>query len=155
MDILKQVKAILALQNPYEEDDRLEQLSDVLEYHHRLNEADVVEGVRLLLAAALQEDDKDMQQTFLRVIENAVVHRDIGDLINWDALAASLSSLEKWDLEYVLNVLGLSGQARYLPILNEYTHHPDPEIREWAQDAITEIQYRIAPVRAKEPSHQA
>ena len=144
MDILKEVKDILALQNPYEKDDRLEQLSDVLEYHHRLNKADVVEGVRLLLAAALQEDDKEMKQTFLRAIENAVVHHDVGDRIDWDALAASLSSLEKWDLEYVLNVLGLSGQARYLPVLNEYAQHADPEIREWALEAIREIEYRVA-----------
>jgi hypothetical protein len=144
MDIVKEVKEILALQSHYEKDDRLEQITDVLEYHHGLNEADVVEGVRLLLAAALQEDDKDMKQTFLRAIENAVVHHDIGDRITWDALAASLSSLEKWDLEYVLNVLGLSGRVRYLPILNEYARHADPEIREWAQEAIREIEYRVA-----------
>ena len=51
---------------------------------------------------------------------------------------------EKWNLEYALNVLGLSGQARYLPILNEYAHYVDPEIRESARDAIREIEYRVA-----------
>ena len=144
MDIVKEVKEILALRNPYEKDDRLEQLSDMLEYHHRLNETDIVEGVRLLLPAALQEDDKDMKQTFLRAIENAVVHHDVGDRIDWDRLAGSLSSLEEWELEYVLNIIGLSGQARYLPILDEYAHHADPEISEWAQEAIREIEYRVA-----------
>jgi len=144
MDILKRAKDILVEHDPQEKDNLLEQLSDVLEYHHGLNEADIIEGVRLLLVAALQEADKDMKQTFLRAIENAVVHHNIGDCIDWDALVASLSSLEKWDLEYALNVLGLSGQARYLPVINEYAQHADPEISEWAQEAIREIEYRVA-----------
>jgi hypothetical protein len=144
MNILKQVKAILVEQNSQEKEHLLEQLSQVLEYHHGLNEAEVVEVVCLLLPAALREDDKAVREIFFSTIDTAVVHHDIEDRIDWDSLAASLFALEKWDLEYVLNVLGLSGQARYLPILNEYTHHPDPEIREWAQDAITEIEYRVA-----------
>ncbi len=144
MNILKQVKEILVEQNPQEKDNLLEQLSQVMENHHGLNETDVVEGVQILLSSALQENDKAVRETFFSTIENAVVHHDVGDRINWDTLAASLSSLEKWDLEYVLNVLGLSGQARYLPVLNEYAHHADPEIRKWAQEAITEIEYRVA-----------
>jgi len=144
MDILKMVREILAEQDSHKKEHRLESLSQVLEYHHNLNEADVIEGVRLLLAAALQEENKEVRETFFSTIGNAVVHHDIEDYINWDALAASLSDLGKWELEYVLNILGLSGQARYLPILNEYAHHADPEIREDAQDAIREIEYRLA-----------
>jgi len=144
MDILKLVKEILGEQNPQKKEHLLESLSQILEHHHNLNEADVIEGIRILLAAALQEENKEVRETFFSTIENTVVHRDIEDCIDWDALAASLSDLGKWELDYVLNILGLSGQARYLPILNEYTHHADPEIREDAQDAIREIAYRIA-----------
>jgi hypothetical protein len=144
MDILKKVKEILVERNPQKKEHLLEQLSQVLEYHYELDEAEVVEGVRLLLSAALQEDNKEVREFFFSTIDNTVVHRDIGDCIDWDALAASLSSLGRWELEYVLSVLGLSGQVRYLPVLNEYAHHADPEIREWAQEAITEIEYRIA-----------
>ena len=100
--------------------------------------------MRLLLPAALQEDDKVARETFFSTIDTAVIHHAIEDRIDWDTLASSLSSLEKWNLEYALNVLGLSGQARYLPILNEYAHYVDPEIRESARDAIREIEYRVA-----------
>jgi len=144
MDILKQVKAILAQQNPLEKDTQLSQLDDVLEYHHEINKADVVEGVRLLLVAALQEGDQRIRQKFFRTMDTAVACQDIGDRIDWDRLATMLPSLEKWELQYVLDVLGLSGQAGYLPLLEEYAHHADPEIREWAQEAITEIEYRVA-----------
>ena len=144
MDILKLVKEILVEQNPHKKEHLLESLSQILEHHHGLNESDIIEGVRLLLAAALQEGNKEVRETFFSTIENTVVHRDIEDCIDWDALAASLSDLGKWELDYVLNILGLSGQARYLPILNEYAHHSDPEIRESAQDAIREIEYRVA-----------
>jgi hypothetical protein len=144
MNILKQVKEILAEQKPHEKDNLLEQLSDVLEYYHELNQVEVVEAVQLLLPAALQENDKRAKEAFFHTINTAVVHHEIEDRIDWDALVASLSSLEQWNLEYALSVLGLSGQARYLPVLNEYAHHADPEIREWAQEAITEIEYRVA-----------
>jgi hypothetical protein len=144
MDILKEVKEILVEQNPQEKDYLLERISQILEHYHGLNETDIIEGVRLLLAAALQEDDKAVRETFLSTIENTVVHRDIGDCIDWDALVVSLSSLGREELAYALNVLGLSGQVRYLPILNEYVHHADPEVREWAQEAIREIEYRVA-----------
>src|SRR5579859_6911284 len=114
MDILKLVKDILVEQKPDEKDYLLESLSQILEHHHGLNEADIIEGIRLLLAAALQEENKAVRQTFFSTIENTVVHRDIGDYIDLDALVASLSSLGRWELENALNVLGLSGQARYL-----------------------------------------
>jgi hypothetical protein len=144
MDILKQVKEILAQQNAQEKDTLLSQLDDVLEYHHEINEADVVEGMRLLLVTALQEGDQRMRQKLFRTLDTAVACQDIGDRMDWDRLAIVLPSLGKWELQYVLDVLGLSGQVRYLPVLEEYTHDTDPEIREWAQEAITEIGYRVA-----------
>lgn len=144
MDILKCAKEILAEQNPHERDYLLEQLSQVLEYYHELNQAEVVEVVRILLPAALQEDDKVAREAFFSTINTAVVHQDIGDHIDWNTLAASVSSLETWNLEYALSILGLSGQARYLPILNKYAHHADPEISKWAQEAIREIEYQVA-----------
>ena len=146
VDILKQIKGILAEQNPQEKDTQLSQLDDMLEYHHDLNEADVVEGVRLLLVAALQESDQQIRQTFFSTLYTAVACQDIGDRVDWDRLATVLPSLGKWEPEYVLDILGLSGQARYLPVLEAYTHHADPEIREWAKEAITEIEYRVAHV---------
>jgi hypothetical protein len=145
MDILKRAKDILAEHNPGEKDNLLEQLSQVLEYYREeLNDADVIEVVRLLLPAALQEEDEVAGEAFFSTINTAVIHHDIEDRIDWDALAASLSSLETWNLEYALSVLGFSGQARYLPILNEYAQHTDPEVSKWAREAIREVEYRIA-----------
>jgi len=144
MNILKDVREILAQRNPHEKMSGSENLSDVFEYGRDLSQRDVAEGVQLLLAAALQEDDQDVQESFFHTINNAVIYQHIGCYINWDTLAASLSSLGKWELEYALDILGMSGQAKYLPILKEYTHHIDPEVREWAQEAITEREYWIA-----------
>lgn len=150
MHILKQVKEILGQQNPQEKDTQLSQLDDMLEYHHGLNTTDIVEGVRLLLVAALQENDQRIRQKFFRTIDTAVACQDIGDRMDWDRLVDVLPSLGKWELQYVLDVLGLSGQARYLPILEEYVHHADPEIRGWGQEAITEIEYRVAHASASQ-----
>jgi hypothetical protein len=143
LDILKQVKEILAQQNPQEKYYQLDQLCDVLEYHHRLNETDVVEGIQLLLPDALQEDNKEVREALFRTMDKAIVHHDIRARIDWDKLLTRLPSLGKWELVYLLEILGFSGQVRYLPILEEYAHHADPEIREWADDAIENINSQI------------
>lgn len=144
MEIVKEVKEILALQNPGEKDDRLSVLNGDFEYNDELNHADVIEGTQLLLAAALQEDNKVLRKRFFRTIDQAVVYQEVGDCIDWDTLAISLPSLEKRDLVYVLDILALSGQKKYFSLLDEYAHHADPEIRDWAQEAREDLEDTIA-----------
>ena len=93
MDILKDVKAILELQNSQEKERGTEKLSDVFEYVHELSEKDVVEGAQLLLAAALHEDDQSTRESFFHALYTAVVYQHIGSRVDWDKLAASLPSL--------------------------------------------------------------
>jgi len=144
MEIVKEVKEILALQDPDEKDGRLSVLNSEFEYDNELNKADVIEGARLLLAAALQEDNKVLRKEFFHTIDQAVVYRNIGDCIDWNALVIALPSLEKRDLVYVLDIIGLSGQRKYLLLLDEYTHHSDPEIRQWAHEALEDLEDSIA-----------
>ncbi|MBV9259497.1 MAG: hypothetical protein JO215_15885 [Ktedonobacteraceae bacterium] len=143
MDIVKQVKDILEQQNPQQKDNLLEQLSQVLEYHHGLSETDIAEGISLLLNAASQEENSTMRETFLSTISTAVSHHDMGDRIDWNKLVAMLPSLGNLELPYALNILGFSGQASYLPVLETYTHHADSDVREWADDAIDNITSRM------------
>ena len=150
MDILKWVDNILEEQNPQEKNSLLAQLDQALESHHGLNEADIREGVRRLLSAALQENNKAVRETFFGTIAVAVAYHPMRTLIDWDRLVAVLTSLEKCELEYVLDILGFSGQVRYLPVLEKYAHHTVPEIREWADDAIENITSWVARVSQKE-----
>jgi hypothetical protein len=142
MDIVEEIKEILALQDPNEKDSRLSVLSGDFEYDE-LNKADVAEGTRLLLSAALQEDNKVLKKEFFHTIDQAVVYQEVGDRINRDPLVISLPSLEKRDLVYILDILGLSGRGKYLPLLDKYAHHSDPEIRKWALEAIEDLEDRI------------
>lgn len=147
MDIIKSIKDMLALQAPYAKRSRLQYLSDVFEFDKWLKEKDIVEGVKILLFCALREKDQDVKKAFFRTIHNAVVYHqkeDIGKRVNWDGLIDSLSTLNKCQLEYALNILSLSGQGRYVPMLEEYAQHIDPEIGERAGSAIREIKSRLA-----------
>ena len=144
MNIVKEIKEILALQDPDEKDSKLSVLNGEFEYDDDLNKAEVIEGTRLLLATALQEDDKALKKKFFRTIDQAVVYQEIGDRINWDPLVVSLPSLEKRDLVYVLDILGLSGQRKYLSLLDKYAHHSDAEIRQWACESLEDLEDSIA-----------
>src|SRR5436305_8546422 len=112
MDIVKEIKEILRLQNPNDKDTRLSTLNDEFEYDDSSNEADIAEGTQLLLVAALQEDNKMVKRKFLRTIDKAVVHHDIRKLVDWDRLVTELPTLGKWELEYALDILGIAGQVR-------------------------------------------
>ncbi|MEO7021414.1 MAG: hypothetical protein ABI234_14760 [Ktedonobacteraceae bacterium] len=146
MNIVEKVNEIVELQNPHEKEDKLEQLSSVFEHGRELNKENIGRGTQILLNAVLQEnsDDKEMREFFFHTIDSAVVFQNVGDRINWDTLVTALSSLEKNLLEYALNVLGLSGQEQYLQVIETYTHHSDPEISTWADEAINELTYRLA-----------
>jgi len=119
-------------------------LSGEFEYGDKLDKADVAEGTQYLLAAALQEDDKALKKEFFYTIDQAVVYQNIGNCVDWDTLVISLPSLEKSDLVYVLDIIGLSGQRKYLPLLDRYAHHSDPEIRIWASEALEDLKDSIA-----------
>ena len=127
MNIIENVKEILEQQNFYEKESQLEQLSDVFEYVQELGGEDVAKVVQILLEAALQEENISMKEAFFHTINNAVVYQHIGNHVDWDALATSLSSLGKWELEYALDILGMSGEAKYLPTLEELPITPIPK----------------------------
>ena len=144
MDIIKEVNDLLTSQDYYERMGKLSMLADRFEDRHNLNREEVIEGVKLLLVPALQEQDKNAKGDFFYALNAAVVHQDIEDCVNWDMLVEVLPSLEKGLLVYALHILGLSGQEKYLPIMHSYAQDSDPEIREWAEDEIREITYRLA-----------
>jgi hypothetical protein len=146
IDLVQEVKEVVALQNPNEKKNRLERLSSIFEHGRELNKVDLGKAVQILLDSVLQidPDDKEMRESFFHAINSAVVFHDIGNRVNWEELVSLLPSLENTLLEYALNLLGLSGQEKYLPVVEPYTHHADPEVREWAEDAINEITYRVA-----------
>ncbi|MBV9710676.1 MAG: hypothetical protein JO011_07175, partial [Ktedonobacteraceae bacterium] len=130
MDIVKEIKEMLALPNQHAKERGLERIIDVLEYKHGydLNEENIVESIKLLLTAALQEQDPMLKRKFFRALSTAAAcHQGkyLGLRIDWDPLANSLSSLDKWQLQYVIRILVLTAQERYVPILNEYTYHAD------------------------------
>ena len=149
MDFVKEIKDILMLPN-HQKDNKLEFLNEVLEYGHGydLEKEDIIEGLKLLLAAALREQEPMMKQRFLRTIFLAVVCRQGKYLrrsdIDWSSLAASLSSLSKWQLIYALDILGASGQNGYVPALDQYIHHVDPEISKRAMEGIDSIKFLSA-----------
>jgi hypothetical protein len=149
MDIVEEIKEILARQNPHQKENGLEKMNDVFEYGlgYNLNEEDMTAVVKLLLAAALQEKDPKMKEWLLRTLYKATVWRRgkyLETRIDWDPLAASLSTLDKWQLVYVINTLSFTGREKYVSLLNEYTHHADPDINTRALKAIKEIKAMVA-----------
>ena len=145
MDITKAIKEALELPNSHRKENALESINEVLEYGHGeiLERDELIQGVKLLLAAALQEEDSDMKRRLLRTISQAVVFHQGKYLrrssVDWDPLASSVASLEIPQLEYALLILGVSGREKYVPVLERYTQHTGPRISKLALKAIDDI----------------
>ena len=74
MDIIKHIKGMLVLQNPYEKRNKLAYIGDAFEFNKWLKTEDIVEGVKLLLFFALREKEQIVKNSFFRTINNAVVY---------------------------------------------------------------------------------
>ncbi len=72
--------------------------------------------------------------------------KEIRDTLALQSLQERVSKLEQLSdvFEYDHGLSEEDVIERYLHILDEYMHNADPEVREWALNAIGEIKYRQA-----------
>ncbi|WP_102272800.1 hypothetical protein [Cytobacillus massiliigabonensis] len=142
MNIIDEITNIFLLSNEEEKERSIEKIGDLFEYDDSLDKSEVIEGVNLLLSNVVFENNTSLKESILHTVNNAIVYKDIAGDVLLDVLLPFCSSFEVEDLLYVLSFFGFSGNEKYLSILNSYLKHPNAEIHEAAQEAITELEFR-------------
>ncbi|WP_327386044.1 HEAT repeat domain-containing protein [Streptomyces sp. NBC_01207] len=122
----------------------LEVVSDVLETG-LLARGDAVRVVERLVAVALSDESYELRESALHALCTATTPYELPYLVV--APLAAADGMEPLLLEYVLGVLGATGDRAALPAVERFLRHPDPGVRCEAADAVKELRWRLHPAR--------
>lgn len=144
MNIEKSIKQILSMNNNYEKELKIEELSDNIEYSKNIQNEDLIKGISLLLEYGLKLNKGTLKETVFSTIFTSVLNHEIAPKINWDNLSDILFNLDEECLDYSLSFLGFSHNKKYIDIISKCLVSSSSDIKESAEEALNEINSHTA-----------
>ncbi|MGW1593717.1 HEAT repeat domain-containing protein [Streptomyces sp. NPDC002343] len=117
----------------------LDVVSDVLETG-RLTPVDAGRVVERLVTAALSDEGYPVRESALHAVCTASTHYELPYRVV-EPLAVGADGFEPLLLDYVLAILGSTHDQAALPIVERFLHHPHPEVRKEAAEAVNELRW--------------
>lgn len=142
MNLVDKTNNIFTLKTELEQEAKIGEIGDILEYGS-IEKNEIIEAVNLMLSYVVQDMGSSVKENLLNAVNNALVYQNVGTEVSFDILLPYLSDFSEEHLAYVLSFLGFSGKQEYRPVLEKYLIHKDDEIKDAAQEALCEIDYRI------------
>ncbi len=121
--------------NPEEKLSCLADIGDHIDFAYP-KEEDMQAIVQRLVNTAAKETDKKIQGNIFRIISKAYMEQADLTEINFEQL---ISMLGKADPDFICNfiyVLSMTYQSKYIPVIAEYSAHPDEKVRAEAESAL-------------------
>ena len=115
----------------------VEHLGDLLR-GPSLDEADAELAVARLVALFTSEADPTVQESTLHAIAEAFDRHRLG-LPVFEPLHPLLPAMPPNLLEYALYVLAATHNPQTRPMIEAFLQHPDPTVRRYAAEALTEL----------------
>lgn len=141
MNLVEKINYIFSLKTELEQENKIGEIGDIFE-HSNLERKEIIEAVNLMLSFVVQEISSSMKESLLNAVNNALVYQNVGTEVSFDILLPYMSKLNEEQLSYVLSFMGFSGKKEYKPLLEKYLIYNDDEIKEAAQEALCEIDFR-------------
>lgn len=115
-------------------------LKDLFDYGD-LSEVDFNLSINKLIDQTTKEPNKEVMESMLNAILEGISSRSSdSDEINFESLIHLMPSLSKmFIIEYALPVVALSHTKKFIPVIESYTYHQDPEVKEAANAALYEL----------------
>ncbi|MFC8505760.1 HEAT repeat domain-containing protein [Streptomyces sp. NPDC057411] len=117
----------------------LDVVSDVLETG-RLTPDDAERAVERLVTVALSDEGYQVRESALHAACTASTHYELPYRVV-EPLAVGADGFEPLLLDYVLAILGSTHDQAALPIVERFLHHPHPEVRREAAEAVNELHW--------------
>lgn len=121
----------------------LDVISDVLETG-RLTPDDAERAVGRLVTVALSDEGHPVRESALHAACTASTHYELPYRVV-EPLAIGADGFEPSLLDYVLAILGSTHDQAALPIVERFLHHPHPEVRREAAEAVNELRWSQEP----------
>ncbi|WP_329274471.1 HEAT repeat domain-containing protein [Streptomyces sp. NBC_00691] len=117
----------------------LDVVSDVLETG-RLTPDDAERAVERLVTVALSDEGYSARESALHAACTASTHYELPYRVV-EPLAVGSDGFEPLLLDYVLALLASTHDQAALPIVERFLHHPHPEVRREAAEAVNELRW--------------
>ncbi|MFE3761130.1 HEAT repeat domain-containing protein [Streptomyces sp. NPDC059104] len=117
----------------------LDVVSDVLETG-RLTPDDAERAVERLVKVTLSGESYPVRESALHAACTASTHYELPYRVV-EPLAVGADDFEPLLLDYVLAILGATHDQAALPIVERFLHHPHPEVRREAAEAVNELRW--------------
>ncbi|MGV9456597.1 HEAT repeat domain-containing protein [Streptomyces sp. NPDC003635] len=117
----------------------LDVVSDVLETG-RLTPEDAERAVERLVTVALSDESHPVRESALHAACTASTHYELPYRVV-EPLAVGADVFEPPLLAYVMAILGSTHDQAALPVVERFLHHPDPEVRREAAEAVNELHW--------------
>jgi hypothetical protein len=117
-----------------------EEIGDLFETHPWDQSA--VAAVKALAQQVSAEQDPVALESLLNALVRAASRGEAVPTRYYDPLVSSIPNLPGHLLPYAFEVLALTHDRRFEPLLAQYTADPSPGIREAAQEALVELKGR-------------
>jgi hypothetical protein len=144
MHFKQEIESIMKIADKHEQRVKLAELSFRLEMDTSIEDSDVVELVENVIRYIFKERDQGVKDDLFNVIDDAVFLRQVGEKVNWDLLVDTIQALSTDDLVWVFPFLGASKKEQYVSLLLPYVNHANATVRNYAIDAVTEIQSNVS-----------
>jgi hypothetical protein len=92
--------------------------------------------VQRLVNISVKETDEKIQGTTFRIISKAYMQRVDLTEISFEPLIAILDKAGPGFICSVIYLLSMTYQNKYIPVISEYSTHPDKKVRQEAESAI-------------------
>ncbi|MGG4552397.1 hypothetical protein [Paenibacillus humicus] len=142
MNLVEKLNNIFTLGTELEQENEISEIGDIFEYSS-VEKDEAIEVVNSMLSLAVQDIGSSVRESLLNAVNNALVYQNVGTEVSFDILLPYLSDFSETHLSYVLSFLGFSGDQKYRPLLEKHLIYNNEEIKEAAQEALCEIDFRI------------
>ncbi|MEU3410990.1 HEAT repeat domain-containing protein [Streptomyces sp. NPDC006658] len=110
----------------------------------RLTPVDAGRVVERLVTVALSDEGYPVRESALHAVCTASTHYELPYRVV-EPLAVGADGFEPLLLDYVLAILGSTHDQAALPIVERFLHHPHPEVRKEAAEAVNELRWSHRP----------
>ena len=121
-------------------------ICDILEYSDASKE-DVLSNLNILLDYLVTIENKDIQENILNAMLRVMEAKNIDSGLNLEMVINKMDIFNNECISYLLSFLAFSGKKEYRSIIENYLL--DEELKEDAEEALIEIDYRIKAINEK------
>lgn len=140
MSLLETIKNVFREKDLVKLNIKISDIGDVLEGSN-LSKKDVIEDINCLFSYIKEYEDESVIENILNISLNIMNEYKIFSGFDLKPLLSHMDEMNYESISYVLTFLGFSGDDKYIKIIEPFLKID--ELREDAEEALMEINYRI------------